>query len=255
MLSSIANYFTMPLLYPFLLILSGVYFVFSFKLLKAKCCLIAGLFLLFLFTQPLVATLVVRPLENAAVVKPFDTTLNSTIVVMACNYRHELAIPFESRWTKCSTDRLLRAIDIYQRTGDNIIVAGGNFGDWPNAYSHYATIFLTEFGVNPKHIIAVPSGYDSESEIQAILSQLSTPAVTLVTSASHMNRAQFFFKLCGKKIETAPTNYLSLPSSTLALSLPSSESLTIIKRALHEYLGTVEQVIKKELGLFKGYCG
>lgn len=60
--------------------------------------------------------------------------------------------------------------------------------------------------------------------------------------------------MCGKTVIPESTDYLARPSSTLELSLPSSESLAIIKRALHEYLGIAEQAIKRELGLFDEYC-
>lgn len=254
MLSAIANIFTIPLLYPVLLISIGLYCLFSDNIFKAKCFISAGLVLIALVTQPGVATLIIRPLESISAVKQTDTKEASTIIVMACNYRHETGIPFESRWNKCSSDRLLRAIDIHFRTGDNIMVGGGNFGEWPQSYAYYANIFLLKFGVDIKNISVVPQGYDSESEIQAILSNLATQNVTLVTSASHMKRARFFFDMCGKTVIPESTDYLARPSSTLELSLPSSESLAIIKRALHEYLGIAEQAIKRELGLFDEYC-
>ena len=97
-------------------------------------------------------------------------------------------------------------------------------------------------------------GHDSESEIKAVLTKLPTNNVTLITSASHIKRARFFFEMCGKSVNSVATDYLSLPSSTLKPSLPSAESLAIIKRAFHEYLGIIEQIIKRELGEFDEYC-
>ncbi|MBR9895075.1 MAG: YdcF family protein [Gammaproteobacteria bacterium] len=254
MFSTIANILTIPILYPLLMISLGLYHLRNDNLVKAKFLFGLSLLLLIVFTQPLIATIIIRPLENVTTVKDTDTKGESTIVVMACNYRHEETIPFESRWNKCSTDRLLRAIDIHNNTKNKVIVAGGNFGNWPNAYSHYAKLFLSRFGVNKKHIIEVPMGHDSESEIKAILAKLPTNNVTLITSASHMKRARFFFEMCEKSVTSVATDYLSLPSSTLEPSLPSAESLAIIKRAFHEYLGIIEQTIKRELGEFDEYC-
>ncbi len=254
MFSPLANILTIPILYPLLFMSLGLYHLRNDNLVKAKFFLGSSLLLLVILTQPLIATMIIRPLENVTTLEHTDIKVENTIVVMACNYRHEETIPFESRWNKCSTDRLLRAIDIHNKTKDEIIVAGGNFGNWPDAYSHYAKLFLSQFGVDKKHIIEVPMGHDSESEIKAILAKLTTKNVTLITSASHIKRARFFFEMCEKSVTSVATDYLSLPSSTLEPSLPSAESLAIIKRAFHEYLGIIEQSIKKELGEFDEYC-
>jgi len=254
MFSTVANILTIPIFYPLLLISIGLYHLRNNNLVKAKFLFGSSLLLLIFFTQPLVATIIIRPLENVTAVQHANTKGESTIVVMACNYRHEETIPFENRWNKCSTDRFLRAIDIYNNTKNKIIVAGGNFGNWPDAYSYYAKLFLSRFGVNEQHIIEVPMGHDSESEIKAALTKLPTNKVTLITSASHIKRARFFFEMCGKSVNSVATDYLSLPSSTLKPSLPSAESLAIIKRAFHEYLGIIEQIIKRELGEFDEYC-
>lgn len=216
--------------------------------------------LLFSCSQSFLSSALLHPLEQHSINSEHDKNEKNTgngqriIVVMACNYYDEMTIPYANRWPPCSYLRLSHAADIYQTHEYKIIVAGGNFGEWPSAYSRYARDFLERQSVESKDIIEIPIGYDTESEIQGILKKVHPSSLTLVTSASHMLRASSYFKLCGVNIHAAPTDFLVKPKIVLKLNLPDPSNLTIIKRALHEYFGLVEFKLKKRFGLLSSYC-
>lgn len=178
------------------------------------------------------------------------------LLVMACNYYDENSFPFENKWPLCSLQRLMRAAAIYKNSRLQIFVSGGNFGGWSSPYSTFAKLFLVRQGVSPEDIIEIPLGFDTESEVKGIVTSLDlkNKSVQLVTSASHVKRVKSYFELCNVHIVPAPTDYLTKPNLAIKLNVPSSKSVSIIKRALHEHLGLLELQIKDYLGLYEEYC-
>lgn len=260
MLSTFANILTSPLIhFSTLVIISGLLLLVKKKNYSFYTILFA-LILLFSCSQSFLSSALLHPLEHHSVNSKHAKNNKNTsdgqqvILVMACNYYDEMSVPYANRWPPCSYLRLSHAADIYQTREAKIIVAGGKFGDWPSAYSRYAREFLERHNVKSEDIIEVPIGYDTESEIQGIVKNITLSSLTLVTSASHMLRASSYLKFCGVSINAAPTDFLVKPKIVLKLNLPDPKNLTIIKRALHEYFGLVEFKLKRRFGLLSKYC-
>lgn len=258
MLQTIAHLSTIPLVHICLLFFLALAFLVFNKRTSANAFFILGFVWLLITTQFSFSASVMNPLEHGkslAEQKDYSSTPNA-IAVMACNYYDVDEFPTENRWPTCSFLRLFRAASLYNKKPMKIIVSGGNFGDWQQPYSHYAKLLLQELGVAKNDIVEVPHGYDTESEIKAIIStpNLFKAPLILITSASHVNRVEGYFQLCGIDVIPSPTDYLTKPNIEINLGLPSADSMTILKRAFHEYLGAVEFRVKNLLGAFENYC-
>lgn len=259
MLDILAHLITIPLFHTLFLLILGLVLILKNKIDKGVYMLIVATLWLFASSQYVVARMVMGDLEYPTGERRHEYTASpktEILIVMACNYYDINVFPDENKWPLCSLRRLMRAADVYKQNSQKIFVSGGNFGEWPSAYSSFAKHFLIEQGVEPKDITEIPIGFDTESEVKGIVTSLNlkNKRVLLVTSASHMRRVSGYFELCDINIIPAPTDYLTKPDIDIALNMPSGQSIYTIKRALHEHLGFIELQIKDYLGMYKEYC-
>ena len=259
MLDILAHLLTIPLFHTLFLLILGLVLILKNKNTVGVYTMLSATLWLFACSQFVTAHVMMGSLEYPiAEGKRENTPAVGTkmLVVMACNYYDEATFPSENKWPLCSLRRLMRAAAIYESNKLQIVVSGGNFGEWPFPYSSFAKHFLIQQGVEPKDITEIPIGFDTESEVKGIVTtlDLNNKSVLLVTSASHMKRVRGYFELCKTNVIPAPTDYLTKPDLAIKLNMPSSKSMSIIKRALHEHLGVMEFRIKDYLGLYKEYC-
>jgi uncharacterized SAM-binding protein YcdF (DUF218 family) len=101
--------------------------------------------------------------------------------------------------------------------------------------------FLEKFGVEPSDINIITKGRNTETEAAALASILPTKNITLITSASHLPRAVYYFSRLNIQVVAVPVEHLSRRHIEISLGLPNASSLYRSERAIHEYLGLIYQ--------------
>jgi uncharacterized SAM-binding protein YcdF (DUF218 family) len=164
------------------------------------------------------------------------------IVVLACYYFEDEELPFVSRWPNCSLQRNLHAALMYKAHPLPIYLAAGVLGK-ENKYSlaQHNQYFFESMGIDSADIFTTPSGFNTETEAQALSLLLQDKSISLVTSASHLPRAVKYFEDLGIKVLPIPVEHFSQIQIKPMIDLPSARSLYRSERAIHEYLGLVYQ--------------
>ncbi len=96
-------------------------------------------------------------------------------------------------------------------------------------------------GVSSADIFTTPSGFNTETEAQALSLSLQGKAISLVTSASHLPRAVKYFEDLGIRVLPIPVEHFSQRKIEPMIGLPNASSLYRSERAIHEYLGLIYQ--------------
>jgi uncharacterized SAM-binding protein YcdF (DUF218 family) len=164
------------------------------------------------------------------------------IVVLACYYFEDEGLPFVSRWPNCSLQRNLHAALMYKTHPLPIYLAAGIL-DKENKYSlaQRNQYFFESMGVSSADIFTTPSGFNTETEAQALSLSLQGKSISLVTSASHLPRAVTYFEELGMEVLPVPVEHFSRIQIEPMIDLPNARSLYRSERAIHEYLGLVYQ--------------
>ncbi|MFT4808844.1 MAG: uncharacterized SAM-binding protein YcdF (DUF218 family) [Paraglaciecola sp.] len=246
MLASIASTFSSPLvhsltLFAILKILSHT----KFKPTFFSYLSILPLLWLLLCSMTYPSVLLIKHLENRYPVVPLDSKewrKTEAIVVMACNYFEDESLPFVSHWPNCSLQRNLHAALMYREQPMPIFLAGDILGsnDKYSQASHNKHFFL-QMGVKNTDIFVIPKGVNTETEVNALASILKGKHISLVTSASHLPRAVFYFEENNIPVLPIPVEHLSRKNVEPVVGLPNATSLYRSERAIHEYLGLIYQ--------------
>lgn len=246
MLASIALTFSSPLVHS--LAIFTVFKVLShsrFKPTFFSYLSILPLLWLLICSMTYPSVLLIKYLEDKYPV----VTLNSqewrkteAIVVLACNYFEDDNLPFVSRWPNCSLQRNLHAALMYREHPIPIFLAGNILGNSDKfTQASHNKYFFEKMGVDSADIFMVPKGVNTETEIKALSSKLSGRRISLVTSASHLPRAVFYFEENNIQVLPIPVEHFSRKNVEPVVSLPNAASLYRSERAIHEYLGLIYQ--------------
>ncbi|KZN50189.1 YdcF family protein [Pseudoalteromonas luteoviolacea] len=129
----------------------------------------------------------------------------------------------------------LRLANIYPNA--QLIVSGAGYKGSPTS-SHLLSQTAQSLGLPALRIQLNPNAHDTESEAKHLAPVLVDSKVVLVTSASHMKRAQDLFSAQGIDTIASPVefyNYSSTP--VIKRYIASSSVLLSVNRYAHEWLG------------------
>ncbi|WP_334031631.1 YdcF family protein [Alteromonas sp. P256] len=202
------------------------------RIFKCSICI------LLLTSQPYVADILLYPLEHRHERVPFNPEKSNAeyIFVPACYFATQGNISAISRWPHCSLQRLVKASQLSKELNIPILVTGGNFLHDPNInYAEQARELLRTLSVNDEHIIVVPHGANTQSEVSAIKRFIRDKNVVLVTSATHLERATTLLLQYCNEVYSAPVDFHSSGSLTPFLERPSVNAIFRIERAIYEY--------------------
>ena len=235
----------MPLTWVFALLLIAA---FSKKTRKKNICLISGVVLLFIFSNPYFATFLMKSWELPT--KPFDTypkNYQTAIVLGGVTDVHKL--PRDRVFTKQGADRVLHAAELLKKgIVKKILVTGGTFSDLPNAPSEALQMkkILLQCGIADSLIVVESNSINTRENAQKsaeVLAELglSKNKHLLVTSAFHMRRALGCFEKVGLQVESFSTDFYTsdgrLGVSFLEVVYPNEEALFKTFRVFREVLG------------------
>lgn len=191
------------------------------------------------------SVLLIKPLEHTYPVIPIESNKwrsTDAIVVLACNYFEDDNLPFVSRWPNCSMQRNLHAALMYREHPMPIFLAGdvlGKTDKFPQA--NHNKYFFEQMGVKSTDIFIIPKGLNTETEVKALASLLNGRHISLVTSASHLPRAVYYFEENNIQVLPIPVEHFSRMNVQPIVGLPNAASLYRSERAIHEYLGLIYQ--------------
>jgi uncharacterized SAM-binding protein YcdF (DUF218 family) len=187
-----------------------------------------------LFSNGLVATLLLAPLEyeHPALHDPAQYPDVDLIVVLTAYGAEDPDMPFSSLLNGSSAFRVIEAANLHvRRPKARILVSGGN---------PVASIMagqLQRFGVPPASISIDSDSQDTSQSAAHVGSVATGESVFLVTSAGHMSRAMATFRRHGVDAIPAPTDYQLPRDPRRASWTQSSNHLHMSDLAMHEYLG------------------
>lgn len=119
-----------------------------------------------------------------------------------------------------------------------ILVSGGSPTGGPAEARLMVAALEQEFALPVRWIEdSSDTTLDNARHSAALLRAAAIDRIVLVTSATHMRRAQRAFEHAGLQVEPAPTAFLGQAPPRLAQWMPSIEGLRITDRALREWLG------------------
>lgn len=165
------------------------------------------------------------------------------IVVLGGAFSANAHWPYPS--ASASVDRYWHAARLYHAgRGQRILLSGGRDPQRPAnpTEAQSGAIFLTDMGVPAEHLLLDNEARTTQQHVAHIAQLLETHGLEsflLVTSATHMRRAEAVFRAGGLEPLPVATDFRTGPDPVRRLRryLPSVGALAGSTTAVHEYLG------------------
>jgi len=224
-----------------LLVLGGITF---FKnRVWAKRAVVLGVFLLFIFSLPLLPTYLMLSLENRIVPGEVPRDCAGVIVLAGsvdmANTRQNIELNEHA-------DRIIRAIILVRQKPGMLLVITGGSGTFDQSEDRREADHLKrlaiELGVDPARIVVERDSRTTAEHPRKLAQIISKDKEwILVTSATHMPRSLGVFRKAGFKVFPYPVDYRLDPNYFSRFSpgwfVPSVCNLELSKQALHEFFG------------------
>lgn len=206
---------------------------------------------LYFLSTPIVAYLLAKPLQplplnllarHANGIKPqVIVVLGGGRFIQAPEYGRDVS-------SRVEFYRLRYAAYLYRHTRLPILVTGGtDVGDPVSEAMCMADALTRDFNIHPTLWIEGRSQNTFENALfsACILKREHVQTIYLVTSATHIRRAQFYFAQQGIHVVPAATGFITLSETPGLLKfLPRSDSLQDSFACLHEYVGLLAAVFQ-----------
>lgn len=243
-LTKILSLFAYPLGTFFVLALA----VFILKLLGrwrvALATALIALSWLWICSMPVTSEHLLRGLESHYDYLPVgEVPTADAIVVLGGAFSSDPAWPYPSAGG--SIDRYWHGARPYHAgRAPKIILSGGRHPERPNHLSEAESgaLFLIDMGVPAEALLLDKlsrNTYEHIRYLQPMLAEAGIERLLLVTSATHMRRAEAVFSNAGLDITPVATGFSvsSDPVITIRRYLPSADALDESTRAVHEIMG------------------
>lgn len=206
--------------------------------------MLLSIFWLWLWSTPVWSDFIRGRLESAwPYQKPSSYPSADAIVVLGGGVRSNSGETLPPYDLNRASDRELFAAQLYKSgKAPVIILSGGADPVRQGAITASGMkIFLISLGIPAEKIIADASSrntVENMEEVIILLKKINGKSILLVTSALHMQRANWLFSRSGIKVIPAPTDFEVIPSAfTLNRLVPDAESLENSTRAARELAG------------------
>jgi len=220
------------------LLLAGVGCLFNRRLKSGLLCLIFGA-AMWLFSIAPVSDALLRPLES---VYPVPKNPTGDVIVLLCGgaRRGVPDLSGEGAPSDVTVARMITAARLQRQLEIPIIVSGGTvFGKGPSEAA-IVRRFMLDIGVPPERVIVEGSSRDTFENARntaAICTARGYTRPILVTSALHLRRAVWCFKMVGQKVVPFPADIRSLHSTPYVWTNYLPGGYRNLSAALHEYMG------------------
>jgi len=201
---------------------------------------------LIIVSLPTTGFLAMRSLESSYPPNDQVPAPNDTLVVLSAGLIREDATGEHVRLDDGSFERCLHAVRLYKRAGGCRMVLTGGKADWSVPGPTVAQAmrdFVMELGVRPKDIDVedkASTTYENAVNSKKLLIEAPDRRIWLVTSASHMNRAERCFRKQGISVTPAACDHQAgVWEFSLGAFIPSEGGLAQVTSAAHEWLGRI----------------
>jgi len=201
---------------------------------------------LIVLSLPVTSFLAMWSLESGYPPTDAVPTPGETLVVLSSGFVLEDAVGEHMRLDYAGLERCLHAVRLYKRAGQCRVLLSGGKVDWSvpgPALAELMRDFVVELGVRPADVLQETrssSTYENALYSRELLINGSETRIRLVTSASHMNRAERCFRKQGFTVTPAACGHeVPLWKFSLRDFIPSAGALAQISRAAHEWLGRI----------------
>jgi uncharacterized SAM-binding protein YcdF (DUF218 family) len=203
---------------------------------------------LLLLSTPLVANLIIKPNQPAALA--FNALKHpkiDKIVVLGCDVNPNPALSANNQLGNCALTRLVEGLKIAtQYPNAQLIVSGGGYGKATNSHLMYKTAI--NLGISKNRLVQNPTAMDTAAEARLLAPTLVDYKVALVTSVLHMPRAKDLFNAQGVAVIPAATdfhNFAALP--WYKKLLPSASTLHVVTQYGHEVVGALWIQLRRKI--------
>ncbi|MCF7791759.1 MAG: YdcF family protein [Victivallales bacterium] len=252
-LKKVLSQFLMPETFSILLIIIGLAFIYLNKKKTAKKILITGILFLLIFSNSFIAHMISSPLEYyyPPLTEKKASRLENIkyVVVLSGGINRLNSVPDDRKVGKSSLARLvegLRLLKIFPNS--KIILSGGGSALNGKTSAELMQLTALNLGINKNRILLEATSHDTAAQAENIKKLVKDNKFILVTSAIHMPRSMFMFKLRNMHPVPSPTGYSSYNKKFPYIYFPSSGNLHQSRSAFHEYIGLTWYYI---LSIFK----
>lgn len=209
---------------------------------KKKRLLIAGISATIFFTNPFMATTLLKAWEKEPI--PITTLEKHDIGIVFTGMTLKGYTPADRVYFDKSSDRILMAVHLYKAHKiDQILITGGKgqiLGD-DEGETPVLHRFLLMLGIPDSAIILEPTAdntYQNALYAKALVDGKNKKCI-LITSAFHMRRSMACCKKVGLEVTSFPVDYRTRAAfhSIGDVVIPSSISLYQWRTLLHEWIG------------------
>ena len=245
-LSKILPLFVLPLGITLLLVAFGI-------ARRRRWPLIAAMFVLWLFSMPLVAGRLARALEDGATRLPVQSVAAADAIVVLSTGRVTAPGPEAvSEWT--DADRFFGGVQLLRAGKAPLLVFTGGWSPWePNAPTEgdVMTEYATAIGIPKEQIVTTGKVFNTAEEAVAVAAvlkarQQGTPRIILVTSAFHVPRARQLFEQAGLAVSVFPVDFYGIGGGGVSVMdvLPTAGALAQSQMAVRELYGRLYYLFK-----------
>ena len=228
-----------------------VFFLRKTKFFKVKNFLLILSFLtLFFLSNPLISMKLVKYIEAPHhPVKLSEVPVSDFIVVLSGGMIHQVE---DDVYEWSDPDRFFAGIKLLNANKGKKIIYTGGLLPWEkkkNTEGELLKNISIEFGVDENDILTtkkVQNTYEEANALSYLINKKSK--IILVTSAFHMNRAEFLFKKYGFKVFPYPVDFQFKNNKITILDfIPSAGSLSSSSFVIREVLGRIYYRVKFQL--------
>lgn len=198
-------------------------------------------FIFYLFTTPLIGNMLIGSLERQY--SPVLPSKGDVIILLGGGATLDTPnIGGKGHLSGHAANRLLTALQIYQKKHLPILVSGGKVYKDTGREADITRNIMLSLGIPEKDIILENKSLNTKENAEfskRILDKKGFSSPILVTSAFHMPRAVRHFESYGIRVTPFPTDYCTNMSRKITLNkfIPSADALNNVSLALKEYLG------------------
>jgi len=202
--------------------------------------------LLMVMSLPLTGYLALSSLESTYPPRTDAPAAGDTLVVLSAGLVLDDAAGQQMHLDHESTARCVHAARLYKRAGRcRIVLSGGKLdpADPSPPLAQAMRDFMVELGVRPEDTLLEDKSrttYENAVYSKALLQNDTDRRIWLVTSASHMNRAERCFRKQGFVVTPAPCSHqVAVWEFDLTDLIPAQVGLAQFTSAAHEWQGRI----------------
>ncbi len=249
-LKKFISFWLMPVPFCLTLLVAGGILACSRRRRLARLLVAAGIVFLLLFSNKVVSSWLVRPLEERypgipelrdGEPLPAGLAACRYVVILGGGNSDMPGAAATNKLSSSALERLVEGVRLLRRLPEaGLIVSGPAVGANPSHASVLAAAAIS-LGIDPARIRRIETARDTEDESYAVKAIVGEAPIALVTSAWHMPRAAHLFRVAGVSFLPCPTDYSAPFGAAFRWTdlTWDSQSLDRSTWAVHERLGSL----------------